>query len=114
MSRPERIMQQILKDVRFTLDAAFDRNFERKPFFDRKWPARKIPAKRGSLLIRSGALRRSLHSTAKGTKITWKSYLPYARIHNEGGQIRVTAKMKRFFEIEIRKLHISKLCCENK
>jgi len=97
MSRPDRIMQRILKDVRFALDAAFDRNFERKAFFDRKWPARKIPEKRGSLLIRSGALRRSLHSTIQGTKITWKSYLPYARVHNEGGKIRVTAKMKRFF-----------------
>lgn len=86
----------LLKDIKVELDDEFDRNFERKAFFDRPWK----PAVRnaiGSLLMRSGALRKSMSSELSGTSIRWTSSLAYADIHNSGGTITVTAKMKKFF-----------------
>lgn len=91
-------MRQILRDVRVELDDAFDRNFERQAFFSETWARGKHPSKGGRhMLVDSGALRRSIHGRISGGSITWESTLPYAAIHNEGGEIVVTAKMKRFF-----------------
>lgn len=38
-----------------------------------------------AILIKSGALRRSIRSDVHGLTITVSSNLPYAQIHNEGG-----------------------------
>lgn len=91
------IFNNILKDIRIDLTEEFDRNFERKGFFDRPWKKTKLQNNRGTLMMRSGALRRSIKSNLSGESITWSSSLPYASIHNEGGKIHVTAKMKSFF-----------------
>lgn len=92
------IIRHILQDVRVELDDAFDRNFERQAFFSEKWARAKHPSKAGRhVLVDSGALRRSIRGKVSAGKITWESTLPYAAIHNEGGEIVVTAKMKRFF-----------------
>src|SRR5690606_4302347 len=72
-------------------------NFERKAYFDKKWKDTKTPVKNGSLLMRSGNLRNSINSRIEGDKIIFSSSLPYASIHNNGGEITVTAKMKKFF-----------------
>ena len=48
-------------------------------------------------MIGSGALRRSIKTKSDDTSVEFYSTLPYAAIHNNGGQIRVTAAMKRFF-----------------
>jgi len=93
----EKILKRLLRNIEIELSGAFDLNFERKRFFDRPWPRRRYPGRRGSLLIVSGALRRSIRSRTGRNKIVWTSYLPYARIHNEGGEITVTPRMKRFF-----------------
>lgn len=90
-------LNEILKDVEVDLTQAFDRNFERKSFFNKKWPTTKHANSRGSLLLRSGRLRRSIKSNNSNGRISWSSNLPYASIHNEGGEIVVTQKMKRFF-----------------
>jgi len=90
-------LNEILKDVEVDLTQAFDRNFERKSFFNKKWKTTKHANSRGSLLLRSGRLRKSIKSSTKTGKISWSSNLPYASIHNEGGEIVVTAKMKSFF-----------------
>ena len=47
--------------------------------------------------MNSGALRRSIRSIVDNDSITFTSSLPYSQIHNEGGRIKITAKMKRFF-----------------
>ena len=91
------LLNEILKDVEVDITQAFDKNFERKAFFNKKWPQTKYANSRGSLLIRSGGLRRSIKSGRTNGQIRWSSNLPYASIHNEGGEITVTAKMKRFF-----------------
>ncbi|MBS1746498.1 MAG: hypothetical protein JST21_10055, partial [Bacteroidetes bacterium] len=57
-----------------------------------KWPNNK-----GSLMMRTGAGRRSIFSKIEGDGIVWRSNLPYMSIQNEGGEIAVTAQMKKFF-----------------
>jgi phage gpG-like protein len=94
---PNDFIKNILSDVRVDLTEEFDRNFERKSFFDKKWRSTNLPNQRGSLLMRSGKLRRSIMSKQNGTSVTWSSALPYASINNNGGEIEVTAKMKSFF-----------------
>ena len=90
--------KNLLNDVKTELMDEFDRNFERKAFFDKPWNEKtKFPNKRGSLLMRTGKLRRSLKSRIAGNAISFTSSMPYAAIHNEGGTITVTAKMKRYF-----------------
>jgi phage gpG-like protein len=91
------VVKNIVDDVAVDLTQEFDRNFERKAFFNKKWPETKHTYSRGSLLDRSGKLRRSINKTNTGHSISWKSSLPYASIHNEGGEIEVTAKMKSYF-----------------
>ncbi len=93
----QQLFQQLLNDIRVELNEEFDRNFERKAFFTTAWK----PAKRnaiGSLLMRTGALRKSLQSQIiNNNAIKWQSTLPYANIHNTGGTLTVTPKMKGFF-----------------
>ena len=90
--------KQILTDIRVELSEEFDRNFERKAFFTRAWPQRKNDQDlRGSLMQQTGKLRRSIRATQSDTSVTWTSSEAYAAIHNEGGKIRVTRKMKKYF-----------------
>lgn len=94
---PPNFIRNILQDVKVDLAQEFDRNFERKAFFDKPWPATKLRNYRGSLMMRSGKLRRSIKAQISGATITFSSSMPYAAIHNEGGEITVTDKMKRYF-----------------
>ena len=91
------LINNIVQDVAVDLTQAFDRNFERKAFFDKAWKKTNHPNSKGSLLLRSGRLRKSIKKRADKTGVTWRSSLPYASIHNEGGEIVVTQKMKSFF-----------------
>lgn len=89
--------KNVLSDIRVDLTEEFDRNFERKGFFTNKWRGTNLPNRRGSLMVRSGNLRRSIRSKQTSNEINWSSSLPYASINNDGGEIVVTDKMKRFF-----------------
>lgn len=91
------IFKNIIRDVKVELSEEFDRNFERKGFFDKPWPETKSLKSKGSLMMRSGALRRGNQSQVKGETIEFTNSTPYAKIHNEGGTITVTAKMIGFF-----------------
>ncbi|MCK9452850.1 MAG: phage virion morphogenesis protein [Bacteroidales bacterium] len=96
--KSKQFLQKLINDLRVELLDEFDRNFERKGFFNKPWPARKIGRKGSLLTVRGGGgLRGSLKATANQNSVTFTSSLPYAAIHNEGGTITVTAKMKRFF-----------------
>lgn len=88
---------KIVKDLAVELTEEFDRNFERKAFFSDSWPATKLTNGRGSMMQRSGNLRRSIRYSVRDNEILYSSSLPYASIHNEGGEIVVTAQMKKFF-----------------
>jgi len=91
-------VRRILRDIGVHLTDQFDQNFERQGFFSEKWARRKSPLRPGGpTLIDTGSLRRSIRSRSDDTSITFHTDLPYAAIHNEGGEIKVTARMKRFF-----------------
>ena len=94
----KQVIRNILKDIRVELSDEFDRNFERQGFFSEAWQRRKSPTRPGgSILIDTGGLRKSIRSKSTDSSITFYSDEPHAEIHNEGGEITVTAKMKRFF-----------------
>lgn len=90
-------VQNFINDVAVELTDEFDQNFERKAFFTDKWPGTKLHNPRGSIMARTNNLRNSIKYDIVAEQITWSSSLPYASIHNEGGEITVTEKMKRFF-----------------
>jgi len=90
-------LKNVLNDIKVELLDEFDRNFERKAFFDQRWPETRTPISRGSLLMRSGNLRRSIRARLSGYELAFYSSMPYAKIQNEGGEIIVTAKMKSYF-----------------
>jgi len=90
-------LNRLLTDLKVELTDEFDRNFQRKAFFDRSWPAEGHHNPRGSQLIRSGKLRRSINPSIRGDEIHWESTEPYADIQNFGGEITVTMKMKKYF-----------------
>lgn len=94
----QRIVRNILRDIRVDLTDEFDKNFERQAFFSEAWTRRRSPVRSGgATLVHTGQLRRSIKSKSTESSITFHSDLPYAGIHNDGGEIKVTAKMKRFF-----------------
>lgn len=89
--------KKITQDLAVELADEFDRNFERKAFFTEKWASPKINNARGSVMNRSGNLRRSIKYNVRDGMVLFSSSLPYASIHNEGGDIIVTAQMKKYF-----------------
>ncbi len=94
----KQVIRNILSDIRVDLKEEFDLNFERQAFFNEAWQRRRSPTRSGgAILIGKGRLRRSIRSKTTGESITFYTDSPYAEIHNEGGEITVTDKMKRFF-----------------
>ena len=94
---PQLLFRKILSDLRVEVLDEFNQNFTRKAFFDRPWPARKMDTGRGTLLVVSGAMRRSLRCTAARGSLYFSSELPYFSIHNRGGKVPVTPAMRRYF-----------------
>lgn len=101
MSAIDNLIFKMVSDIAIDLSQLFDKSFETKSFDGNPWKTRQNPKAKGSLLVQTGQLRRSLRNTisktGNGYTITFISNLPYAKIHNEGGKIQVTAKMKKFF-----------------
>lgn len=93
----DQLIHDLASLLQVKLESEFDRNFEREGFFSEKWQRTRYGSNGHHTLIQSGALRRSIRSRLSGNEIEFVSDLPYSVIHNEGGRIRVTAKMKRFF-----------------
>lgn len=97
-SETQDILRRILKDIQVELSDEFDQNFEREAFFSEAWQRRKSPTRPdGHILVDTGQLRRSIQSRTTENSIIFFTDLPYAAIHNEGGEIVVTKKMKNFF-----------------
>lgn len=93
-----KVIQDSLQDVKIELTEEFDRNFQREAFFSEKWKRRRYnPDPDRGILQKTGSLRKSIISVIEDNKIIFTSSLPYASIHNEGGAIGVTRKMKGFF-----------------
>ena len=94
----QNIIKNILRDIRVEMADEFDRNFERQAFFSEAWQRRKSPTRTGGhILVDTGQLRRSIKSRTTENSVIFYTDLPDAEIHNDGGEIIVTQKMKRFF-----------------
>ena len=78
----------------------FKQRFTSKEWEGTAWPSARYPVAAGSLMLRSGALVNSIRPSMVGPgKVVVSAgggKVPYARIHNEGGQIPVTLKMKKW------------------
>lgn len=100
--RIDRFIDRTLRDVRVELKDEFDKNFEREAFFNERWARRKYHDDRSrGLLVRTGTLRRSLRAEVTDRRsVRFFTDVPYAAIHNEGGTITVTRRMKGWFWIQ--------------
>lgn len=94
---PNRLKQTLLNDIKVELYEEFDLNFGRKAFFSDKWKQRAFSYPRGSLLMASSDLRRSINAQVVSDGVRFTSSMPYASAHNEGAKISVTPRMKKFF-----------------
>lgn len=96
------LISDILSDLKVELLDEFDKNFVRKAYFNQAWAKRRCEYGQGSLMMRSGALRRSVRARVNGTTITIGTSLPYAKMMNEGGDIVVTRSMKSFLRSKLK------------
>ncbi len=73
--------------------------FSKKEWDGIPWTPRAQDDGIGSLMIRSGALRRSIIIEAEGNHVIVSSNTLYANIHNSGGVVHpsVTPKMRKYF-----------------
>lgn len=92
MLDPKTLKKNIISDMRVELADEFDRNFQRKAFFTDRWKKRRNPNARGSLLVVTGTLRRSIQASETPDGVRFTSNVPYATIHNEGGKGTVTVR----------------------
>ncbi len=93
---PRNIYDDILRDARVKLTEMFKNNFREQGFFGEKWVATKASKTnkrgRGSILIVTGAMRRSIRSMIRGMAVVFTSNLPYTALHNEGGSFAVNVR----------------------
>lgn len=85
------IYDDILRDARVKLTEMFDNNFREQGFFGQKWVATKVSKVnkrgKGSILIVTGAMRRSIRSMVRGMSVVF--FFPSA-LHSapqRGGQL---------------------------
>ena len=84
----QKIIRNILNDIRVEMGDEFDRNFERQAFFSEAWQRRKSPTRPGgSILIDTGTLRQSISSRTTENSITFFTTLPYAANASSGQNI---------------------------
>lgn len=82
----EQLKRNILSDMRVELTEEFDKNFERKAFFTDKWKQRANPNAKGSLLLVTGTLRRSIRSEVIANGVRFSSAVPYCCYTQRGRQ----------------------------
>lgn len=110
LNNNEEVLRQLQKDyskfktklprkVAITAVNFVKRNFQLGGFVDKPFQKWKKPLKkRGKTLVKTGNLRRSIkHISISPKRVVIGSNLPYAEIHNDGGKIEITPKMRRYF-----------------
>lgn len=92
--RLSKAINHITKDVAVLASDLFDKNFINQSFFGKKWTPSKYVTrennKRGKsrkLLQNKGHLRKSIRYKTSQDSIQFFSNMPYADIHNTGGDI---------------------------
>ncbi len=95
----QRIKNEVPNKVAQAVQNHFLDNFKKESFDGQAWQKRKNQDEGRNLLVKSGALRKSIRiARATWQKIVIASDVPYAQIHNEGGITHptVTPKMRAF------------------
>ena len=100
----EKFRSEIPAKLAVTLVNFFKRNFDRGGFVDKpfkRWPDLQNPRDKGrSKLVKSGRLRRAIKKmqvSRNRVVVGVGSEIKYARIQNNGGNIPITPKMRRYF-----------------
>jgi len=93
--RIEQNIKNITDEVNDYLLFYFKNSFNIKSFDNKPWK----PSKHNQdTLVDSGDLKKSIKTVSKSIKeIHIQSATPYSAIHNYGGTIRITDKMRKFF-----------------
>ena len=91
------LKRKILTDLKVELLDEFDRNFQRRAFFDRPWPGRKSPGNGDKLLNDTGYGRNSIRGTIRQNGVEFSTDTPYMGLHNRGGKIKITPRMRKYF-----------------
>lgn len=95
---PEQFIQNCVDDSEVKIMQLLMENFRQQSFYGEAWPAAKSPKKGGQkLLYKSNDLQGGFMSSNNGADIKVTNSTDYADIHNSGGDIPVTMKMKKFF-----------------
>jgi len=89
------LLYDILNDMRVELAEEIDKNFQEGAFFGNPWKNRSDGSK--SRLQISTNLRKSVNTSVRSNSVVVSSSMPYASIHNDGGDIVVTSKMRSYF-----------------
>jgi phage gpG-like protein len=95
----QRIKNEVPRKVAQVVQNHFLDNFKKESFDGQAWQKRKNQDEGRNLLVKSGALRKSIRvASATWQKIVIASDVPYAQIHNEGAVTHptVTPKMRAF------------------
>ena len=71
------LKRKILTDLKVELLDEFDRNFQRRAFFDRPWPGRKSPGNGDKLLNDTGYGRNSIRGTIRQNGVEFSTDTPY-------------------------------------
>ncbi len=95
----QKLFRLIVQDMGVGLYDEFDKNFERQAFFSEQWQRRRSPVRDNgrAILTDSGQLRKSIGYRTTENSVIFFSNLPYSGVHNDGGEIVVTRRMKGFF-----------------
>lgn len=91
-----------MKAISIVASGFFKESFANQGKLDgglKKWKPRKFnfPGKQRAILTNRGNLRDSLRPSSTFNKALVRTSKPYAIVHNEGGAITITPKMRRFF-----------------
>jgi len=85
----------IVNDINDYLLSYFKSSFDTKSFNNISWEPSKMNQ---NTLVDSGDLKKSIKTVSKNpTEIHIQSDTPYSAIHNYGGKIKITDKMRKFF-----------------
>jgi phage gpG-like protein len=86
----------------------FKESFRNEGFTDAsltKWLSRKSPLGGKRLMYGKGTLMKSIRVTEENTKrVVVTSNTPYSALHNDGGTVKVTAQMKKYWWAQYYKL----------
>jgi phage gpG-like protein len=98
----QRGLPRAAEDISYVAEQFFRRSFALHGSLNgglHPWKQRafEFPGPKRAILIKRGRLRDSVRRSVVGNVAHIKSNEPYSEIHNEGGQIPITPKMRRFF-----------------